>query len=107
MSMCRCKCENIIGSDLHEGVLCENCLEKSLNDIGFVIDDNHIPQIEGSPEKMREKIRKLNDKISKLEFALHLIIDEYKAPDELLRRGLVCGLTSMQQAGILEARKLL
>ena len=35
----------------HEGVLCED-LEN--NDIGFVIDDNHIPQIEGY-EKMREK----------------------------------------------------
>jgi len=73
----------------------------------MTIDENHIPQRYSSPEKMREKIRKMNDRISKLEYALHLIIDEYSAPDDLLERGMVCGLTSAQQAGIVAARKLL
>jgi hypothetical protein len=39
MSMCRCtKCKKIIDTDFTEDVLCDDCLEKSLNDVGFVID---------------------------------------------------------------------
>lgn len=71
------------------------------------IDDNHIPQTVTSTEKMREKIRNMNKRIADLEVALDMIITPYSAPDDLLERGMVCGLTSSQQAGIVIARRLL